>query len=160
MKFYRFFSKISPFKKKIPVRRLWPPSYILETSHSGFHFVVLEFPQYFFKILGRIQIYLNLDTNFHVVVLEFLQFWDLSEQWSVSVDVCACSCSVVWFLIYKFCPAFDKNPLKMFEFYPVFDNKFALDESQFLQNYMYFVKCIEKKIIYVCRDTQLKWNFF
>ncbi len=50
------------------------------------------------------------------------------EQWSASIEVCACSCSGVWFLVseFEFCPTFDKNPLKMFEFCPAFDKKFAV----------------------------------
>ncbi len=61
--------------------------------------------------------------------------WDSSEQWSASIEVCACSCTGVWFPVceFEFCPAFDKNLLKMFEFCPAFDKKFALNESQFVR---------------------------
>ncbi len=74
-------------------------------------------------------------------------YWDSSEQWSASIEVCVCFCSGVSFPVcefefclafdknplkmFEFCPAFEKNPLKMFAFRPTFDKKFALDESQF-----------------------------
>ncbi len=45
-------------------------------------------------------------------------FWDYphkdsSEQWSASIEVCAYSCSGVWFPVceFEFSPVFDKNPL-------------------------------------------------
>ncbi len=57
---------------------------------------------------------------------------DSSEQWSAGIEVCACSCSGVRFPVseFEFCPAFDKNSVKLFEFCPAFDKKFALNESQ------------------------------
>ncbi len=60
-----------------------------------------------------------------------ITYQDLSEQWSAIIELCACSCSGVWFPAceFEFCPANDKNPLKMFEFCPAFVKKFALDKS-------------------------------
>ncbi len=72
-------------------------------------------------------------------VTRWLSYWDSSEQWSTSIEVCACSCSGIWFPAreFEFCPAFDRNPLKMFEFCPAFDKKFAVDESQYCLNTIY-----------------------
>ncbi len=80
--------------------------------------------------------------EYRTFIIYILRYWDSSEQWSTSVEVCACSCSGVWFSIceFEFCSAFDENPLKMFEFCPAFDKKFALDESQF-SHYWQVQKC-------------------
>ncbi len=68
--------------------------------------------------------------NSTFVVVE--TYWDSSQQWSASIEVCACSCSGVLFLVceFEFRPAFDKNTFKVFEFCPAFEKKFALDKSQ------------------------------
>ncbi len=82
---------------------------------------------------------------------------DLSEQWSASIEVCACSCSDVWFPVceYEFCPAFDKIPLKMFEFCRAFDKKFALDAvlpDKNSENPHFFKKKIRTRSIWISNE--------
>ncbi len=46
--------------------------------------------------------------------------WNSSEQWSASIEVCACFYNGVWFPVYEF------------EFCRAFDKKFVFDKSQYV----------------------------
>ncbi len=89
-------------------------------------------------------------------------YWDSSEQWSANIEVCACSCSGVWFPVFEFefCPALKRIHWKCLNFVlPLIRSLLLTNPNSFT-----FISILEESCIHNTKyetnepgETNKKW---